>query len=747
MSRSPRQERGEKPAKFFGNEAWSAFFPFVVDRSADPPTTSIPNGFPMSNTVVTLTGDDANLFKAYQRIIAQQAKIDAGLKGVEGQAKKTKTGLDALAATDFDDLNDSMEDLGDTSAIAEGITTSTFFKMASAVNLSQLAVDGLIASVQSSIDHFKELQKIGEQSLERTSQTAAGQQEAAKNLVSLSPEEFRNVQERVVPQIQRDTSFTDRGLLSKAYGEVRSILPADQTEELLATSARLNRLTPENLVETATSIADIVRNLKVTIPEAVGMLASAQTVFRAPEQRAVARGIADVSSMAINTSTSTVPITEIADQATALLSVLGKDDAEGRSSITGTLSFMGQLRDPFTQKARDERDKKFETLTRDRDLEIENQRKLELDIDRADVNAKQFAPTDKTPKAAIARNAAAKARRDLERSRADLKKTEEEMARISRLQSVQMNDPGTPISRLDAITANPDLRAEVSTNLAGELAYRDEMEALLTPNSELRKMLEANRQAISTDPKQAERLLGLLNATPQQQQAGLVQSDELQTNEFLDKNPGLAASARMRKLRDEAINMRDVTMTPDYYLQSLMNGLTGGTLDTMLEANAVGTDPKATAASMTKQLRDVQNRISSTTDPKSIEYSKFLDQRIASINQQLELYEQTVESTAALPTAKRMLSGATDTSVLPTPPIVPLGSLPPALNTTQAPANAQTVTQTPDTQTHALLAKQNELMEETNRLLKETARPTQPAPAPPPNPNAINAQQSLRNQE
>ncbi|MFN7318855.1 MAG: hypothetical protein ACK5S6_05030, partial [bacterium] len=77
----------------------------------------------MSNTVVTLSGDDANLFKAYQRIIAQQAKMDAGLKGIGDHAKKTKTGLDALASTDFDDLNDSMEDLGDTSAIAEGITT------------------------------------------------------------------------------------------------------------------------------------------------------------------------------------------------------------------------------------------------------------------------------------------------------------------------------------------------------------------------------------------------------------------------------------------------------------------------------------------------------------------------------------------------------------------------------------------------------------------------------------------------
>ncbi len=728
----------------------------------------------MSNTVVTLTGDDANLFKAYQRIIAQQAKMDAGLKGVGDQAKKTKTGLDALASTDFDDLNDSMESLGDLSSLTEGITTSTFFKMATAVNLSQLAVDGLISSVQSSIDHFKELQRIGEQTLERTERTAIGQQEAAKNLVSLTPEEFKKVQEEVVPRIQKETSFVDRGLLSKAYGEVRSILPGDQTEELLTTSAKLNRLTPENLVETATSIADIVRNLKVTIPEAVGMLASAQTVFRAPEQRAVARGIADVSSMAINTSTSTVPITEIADQAAALLSVLGKDDAEGRSSITGTLSFMGQLRDPFTQKARDERDKKFETLTRDRDLEIENQRKLELDIARADVNAKQFAPTDKTPKAAIARNAAEKARRDLERSRADLKKTEEEMARISRLQSVQMNDPGTPISRLDAITANPDLRAEVSTNLAGELAYRDEMEALLTPNSELRKMLESNRQAISTDPKQAERLLGLLDATPEQKQARISAESNVQLQSFDDANPELAAVVKMRDIVRETMNRRTTAMQKDFYLQNFLLA-PEGTIGSMLSA-LDGNKPEMSARTSVKQLEYTKTKILED-DPNKEKYSNLIDAQIASINQELELYREKTKNSTVLPIARPILAPATDTSVLTTPPpIVPIGSLPPASTVTQAPetdtsvittmptmtqapierpqqradataANLQTVTQTPDTQTHALLAKQNELMEENNRLLKETARPTQPAPAPPPNPNAINAQQSLRNQE
>lgn len=745
MSRSPRQERGDKPAKFFGNEAWSAFFPFVVDRSADPPTTSIPNGFPMSNTVVTLTGDDANLFKAYQRIIAQQAKIDAGLKGVGDQAKKTKTGLDALASTDFDDLNDSMEDLGDTSSLTAGISTSTFFKMAAAINISQLAVDGLISSVQSSIDHFKELQRIGEQTLERTERTAIGQQEAAKNLVKLTPEEFRDVQERIVPQIQQDTSFTDRSVLSQAFGEVQSITSdLKVTTELVRESAKLNRLTPENLIPTATAIADIVRNVKVSPAEAVGMLASTQTVFRAPEQKAVARGIADVSSAAISTSTKTIPISEIAKEATALLSVLGKDDAEGRSSITGTLALMNQVRQPFTPEARDERDKRFEQLTRDRDLEIEKQQKLGLDIARADVNAKQFSQTDATPKAAIARNAAAKARRDLERSRADLQKTEEEMARISRLQAVQMNDPGTPISRLETIAANPDLRAEVVKNLTGELAYRDEMESLLTPNSELRTMLSENQKAISIDPKQADRLQELLDSTPQQKQARISAESSIQLQRFDDANPELAAVVKMRDIVRDTMNRRTTAMEKDFYLQNFLLA-PDGTIGSMLSA-LDGNKPEMSARTSIKQLEYTKGKILEG-DPNKEKYSSLIDAQIASINQELELYREQAKNSSVMPTAKPMLSGATDTSVLPTPPIVPIGSLPPAFTTTQAPANAQTVTQTPDTQTHALLAKQNELMEETNRLLKETARPTQPAPAPPPNPNAINAQQSLRNQE
>ena len=733
----------------------------------------------MSNTVVTLTGDDANLFKAYQRIIAQQAKMDAGLKGIGDQSKKTKTGLDALAATDFDDLNDSMESLGDLSSLTEGITTSTFFKMATAVNVSQLAVDGLISSVQSSIEHFKELQRIGEKTLERTERTAAGQQEAAKNLVSMTPEEFKKVQEEVVPRIQKETSFVDRGLLSRAYGEVRSILPdGSQTEELLTTSAKLNLLTPDNLVETATAIADIVRTMKVTIPEAVGTLASAQTVARAPQQKAVARAIADVSAKAIGTSSSEVPITEIAKQAIGLYTAIGANDSEGTPSKTFTLNYLDQLRDPFTQKARDERDKRFDQLTRERDLEIENQRKLELDIARFDVNAKKFSPTDKTPKAEIARNSAAKARRDLERSQSDLKKTEEEMARISRLQAVQMNDPGTPLGRLYALSANPDTRTEFINNLTGEQAFRAPGEALMTPGSEARKLLEANLQAISTDPENANRLTTLLTATPQQKQALFSAKTEVERQVFDDAHPELPAIVDMRKIVDDVRGRgRDIPMNPMYKLLTAIGG-NGGSLDDLFDANMVGTDAERTAKTTVLTLRDLQAEIADVTEPKSAEYSKFIDQQIESINQRLELYRDTVKNSKVMSTAKPILAPATETSVLTTPqPIVPLGSLPPTSTVTQAPETETSVVTTMPTMPRAtierpqaretmpadsktitndngdsrtqieLLRKQNEQMDETNRLLKEMVRPTQPAPVPPPNPNAINAQQSLRNQE
>ena len=42
----------------------------------------------MAQTIVTLSGDDAELYKAFQRILDQQAKTDAGYKKIRSSSKE-----------------------------------------------------------------------------------------------------------------------------------------------------------------------------------------------------------------------------------------------------------------------------------------------------------------------------------------------------------------------------------------------------------------------------------------------------------------------------------------------------------------------------------------------------------------------------------------------------------------------------------------------------------------------------------
>jgi hypothetical protein len=750
----------------------------------------------MGNTVVTLTGDDANLFKAYQRIIAKEVEMRDKLKGVGEESKKTKTGLEALAATDFNGVNDSMAKLGDTSSITGGISTNTFMKMASSVNVYQLAVDGVMFSVQAAISQFKDLQRIGDESLARTERTAVGQQEAAKNLISLTPEEFRDVQERVVPQIQRETSFVDRGALSQAFGEVQSITGnMDQTTELVRESAKMNLQTPDKLVETASSLSDMTRDLGITVREAVAMLASSQLVFRAPDQKVVARGIAQVSTQAIGLSPG-IPKVELSNQAASLLSVIGKNDDRGDSSITATQTFLDQLRTPFTDQARVERDDSFSKLSRQRDLEIERQRQLELEIRRADAKASTFAKTDSTPKADIARNEAAKARRDLERSKADLTRTENEMARISRLQAVQVSDPITPIGRLDAIAASPDLRAETISKLTGEVAFRDEMRELLTPNSELRKKLEENRNTITVKPVASDRLNELLTSTDALRVGKLKNESEVARDQY-DDGPlrHLQTSNEIRKIRDETLARQPAPYNPRNILLPV-----GGTAANLSDA-VTGNDPEDVARDAIQRLRLEGRRADRLNTPDAKPFVEFVREQISRIEKQVDLFRTakpavpvelmnaettqmpTPPATATLPpmivadVRSDAVPTPSETTRIPTPPTT--ATLPPMIvadvrsdavptpsETTRIPTPPATAlterirpelpaierreapTTPPKQDSSVLLDLKselqagNELMRQQNALLRDS-RPEN-RPNPPPNPALIIPQQSLR---
>ena len=56
----------------------------------------------MAQTIVTLSGDDAELYKAFQRILDQQAKTDAGYKKIRGASKEAADAAKAAAKEQAD---------------------------------------------------------------------------------------------------------------------------------------------------------------------------------------------------------------------------------------------------------------------------------------------------------------------------------------------------------------------------------------------------------------------------------------------------------------------------------------------------------------------------------------------------------------------------------------------------------------------------------------------------------------------
>jgi hypothetical protein len=160
----------------------------------------------MSNTVVTLSGDDANLYKAYQRIIAQQAKIDAGLKGVGDQAKKAKTGLDSIANVDLKSPVGSMGDLS---------------KYVSLTSLHVTSLIGNLGGIQTAIELATSSWELYRQAQQAALKSQEGLGDENRRLIQVAkdPTDLANMQKRsdlasmrygVARDVSRDVLFSAR---------------------------------------------------------------------------------------------------------------------------------------------------------------------------------------------------------------------------------------------------------------------------------------------------------------------------------------------------------------------------------------------------------------------------------------------------------------------------------------------------------------------------------------------------------
>ena len=370
----------------------------------------------MAQTIVTLSGDDAELYKAFQRILDQQAKTEGGYKKVAGASKEAAAAAKAAAKEQAEDEKRRVDAIDKTIGTVAGLVT-TYVSVTAAVSALTKAHAELIDNQDKALGKAKEL--------------AAAQQEAAKNLAGKTPEQISQTLQRTVPEIAKETQFSDLAKLTTALGSAASIVGEDKATGVVSAAAQLTRFTPEALGTTATATADIMAATGLgDAKEALALLASTGSVARPEDLSKLAQGAA----AAVNAAIAQAPAQDKVDAAregVALYAKLTAVDPSGQSAATATTDFIRQVSalfaDPKIVKERTERIETLKLGTTDNALAVQSAQMRIADTQRT---AEFFKPTDQSPEAETARLQLAKARQDLAQAELKAKRDADELRRL-----------------------------------------------------------------------------------------------------------------------------------------------------------------------------------------------------------------------------------------------------------------------------------------------------------------------------
>jgi hypothetical protein len=481
----------------------------------------------MANTIVTLSGDDAELYKAFQRIIDQQNKTDAGYKKIKDASKEAAAEAKKNAREQERDEKGHRDRLDGMIGSVGGLVTA-YFSVTTAITAASAANAELVSNQDKAIAKAREL--------------AAAQQEAAKNMAGQTPQEISDTLQKTVPEIAQATQFSDLAKLTTALGSAASIVGEDQAKGVVAASAELTRFTPGELQSTATATADIMAasGLK-DAKEALALLASTGSVARPEQLSKLAQGAA----VAVNASIAQAPQqdkVEAAKEGVALYSKLSKVDPTGQSAATATTDFIKQVSnvfaDPKVVKERTQRIEDLKLGKTDNALAIEA---AQIRLGQAQEMAKFFKPDDQSREARSARLNVDKATQDV--SQAELKQTRDaaELQKLTTIQRVTGNESAADRDSraTDKKQAERDLRdtdseikwqkKQVEKIEAKPIEQRDiqfenidifkatiaRLEAKLTEQQKTVQNLDAMEKQAATDPGTFNARLALIQQTPE----------------------------------------------------------------------------------------------------------------------------------------------------------------------------------------------------------------------------------------
>ncbi len=455
----------------------------------------------MAQSIVTLSGNDAELYKAFQRIIEQQRKVDGG----------------------YDKLKASSREAARAAEIAARSEETSTRKRATSLNAAATSVAGLASSylgLQTAISlvntAFKEQSDRQERAIELQRTLAAAQQEAAKNLAGNTPAQISATLQKTVPELARSTGFADLPKLTTALGAAASIVGEKTARGVVEQSARLTKFTPDQLQTTATATADILSatGLKDS-REGLSLLASTGSVAR-PEQLAK---LATGAAVAINAAIGEAPKQdriEAAREGVALYAKLSKVDPQGQSAATAAGQLLGQVSGVFTdtktQRARAERIQGLIDSQPDSEIAIE---RAKLKLDEAKQKAGFVDAADSSSQANEIRLAVKAAEVALAGTQRRSAADSLELAGLQSIQAATAVDPGTFTGRLSAIRANPALSQSLSEGLTGEQKFLPLFRQLLDGTSEFSKDFETALSTVTTNVKAFEDVAQSTVETPQ----------------------------------------------------------------------------------------------------------------------------------------------------------------------------------------------------------------------------------------
>jgi archaellum component FlaC len=311
----------------------------------------------------------------------------------------------------------------------------------------------------------------------RQNDLAKAQQEAAKNLAAFSAVERDELLQRAVPEIAREAGFMDPTKITLALGTAASKgADAEEARSAVLAAARVERLTPDNLEDTAAGAISVQKS--TGLEDARQAIALIQTTGTQSAITDPGKTIENLSKALVGVST--VP-NQLREQAAienaAIFATItkGGNDSEGNASATATINLTNKLSSFFG------------------------------DIQNTQVEL----------------------RSELERLERKDKPLEKDLVRIAELKTLvpqveAITDPGTLMGRIEALQQRPEVAKEFIGAGFGEAQFQQVFRDLTDATSAAAQNLREASKAIKADAAAFEaQAAAQINLTPQLRGAAL----------------------------------------------------------------------------------------------------------------------------------------------------------------------------------------------------------------------------------